>query len=103
MDSKAFEIKNGPSKFSLSFALFGEKRGENNNHVEFSVADPTLQGRIIIIHVAVQGIEAEDGSREAWNIWGYKTYETGAKKRTWNKVKIHFRTDRRSGCLQILD
>lgn len=104
MNSTNYRISKGPSKFDLSIALLSDvKDGMNPYSVEFAVDDPTLGGRAVTFKVVILSIEAEDGSRESWNITGYKVWETGTTKRSESKVKIYFRTDRRTGCLQFVD
>ena len=103
MNSQQYKISKGPSKFDLSIALLSDiKEGGNPISVEFAVDDPTL-GRTVTFKVVVLSIEDEDGSRKSWNIAGYKIWESGATKFSRSKVKIYFRTDRRSGNLQFVD
>ena len=103
MNSQSYIISKGPSKFDLSIALLSDIKDEGNPHsVEFAVYDPSLR-RAITFKVVVLSIEAEDGSRESWNIVGHKIWESGATKFSRSKVKIYFRTDRRIGNLQLVD
>ena len=94
MNSQSFTITKGPSKFDLSIALLSDiKDGKYPHSVEFAVFDPTIGGPAIQ-KVVVLSIEAEDGSRESWNIADYKIWGDDAKRFTGRYVKIYFRTDR---------
>lgn len=55
-------IVNGPGKFDLSVSLFS--KGFN---LEFTVRNETGNTPVVFVP---QSIEAEDGSRESWNLVG---------------------------------
>lgn len=61
--NKPEELVNGPDKFELMLSLF-----EKGKKVEFMIRMASGDNRLI--QVMVNGIQAEDGSRESWNIQG---------------------------------
>lgn len=96
METK-YSLVQGPSKFDLSVALF---RGTQNDLVEFAYQSST--GERIIIQCRILSVEAEDGSRESWNICGYAKFQNDPDhRRPWRKFKAYFHTGNRKGHLEI--
>lgn len=78
-------IVNGPSKDDL-FQALKEPKHPHPRKVSFMLEGQHGLG----FRVAIDGIDAEDGSGQSWNI----------RARLWSsqeRVKIHFRTDTRKG------
>lgn len=97
-----FAILAGPSKFDLATALFSSMKPDGKTlTVTFEVQDPTIANRVTV-EVIVNGAQAEDGSRESWNIEGFEIAQDGKPLKGWSKVRIYFRTDRRTGHLKFV-
>jgi len=94
-------IVNGPSKWDLILALFESKK------MEFTV-EPIKYGMRNVFRIQVNAVEAEDGSRESWNItggiigisqWSREPNPNSVEKIAWRSCKIYFHTQCRSGIL----
>jgi hypothetical protein len=104
-------IVNGPSKWDLMLGLFEGKKVEFT--VETTKHDYTSKNVFIthpknIFHVQVNSIEAEDGSRESWNItggivgitqWCREPNSNFVEEIAWRNCKIYFHTRCRRGNL----
>lgn len=103
-----YEILGGPSKWDLSVALFDKGR-----KVTFSAACPET----IEFEMCVQSVQAEDGSRESWNIEGsaipddFQGHTTElnhlhpdipAYQLKQHRVFIYYRTNTRKGYIRFL-
>jgi hypothetical protein len=70
MTSKTrFDIVNGPSKMDLMLALFDKPRSSHPavRTVDFEALIPVP----VLVTMSVTSVQAEDGSRESWNVEGY--------------------------------
>lgn len=89
----------GPSKFDLSHSFFSPL-ARDGKAVTFTIKLPYGDRAI---RVLIDGISAEDGSGESWNMVGFALLKVGdvfvGKKITHerNRVKIYFRTSNRKG------
>lgn len=98
MEAPRYDLSNGPSKFDLSIALF---RGATSDHVDFVTM---LQGSgKFLINCRITSVEAEDGSRESWNIQGYAKFpkEFGHGDQ-WIRFTAYFHSVRRTGTLTLV-
>ena len=85
------KILAGPGKHDLQLALFEGK--EAHFRVEF-------HGRKQTIRVNIVAVEAEDGSRESWNIQGHIRLSEPLSRKRFN---AYFQTRQRTGFLEITD
>ncbi|KKU86509.1 MAG: hypothetical protein A2667_03455 [Candidatus Wildermuthbacteria bacterium RIFCSPHIGHO2_01_FULL_47_27] len=95
-------IVNGPGKWDLMLALF-----EKGKQVDFTVEFKDGAGVKTIFRVKVHSIQAEDGSRESWNLAGeivgqsnmlrdeYKLTEP--EKVDWRDFTAYYHSRNRSG------
>ena len=82
---REFQILDGPPKFDLMAALFDEKK------VRFNLEYAGL------VTVQINRVEAEDGSRDSWNINGYIVDYPGE----WKLFSGYYTSKRRKGHINI--
>jgi hypothetical protein len=104
--AKTHDIVDGPNKALLSMALlyanelaspalefvFQKTEGLHDGHFRFT---KNLDTGKVYEDFFIQAIEAEDGSRESWNIT--------ARSEVHGKAEIYFRTDSREGVIEFLE
>lgn len=89
-DKYAFNVVGGPSKFDLMVSLF-EGNPQHRRTVAFK-----LEGLRQEVHVAITGVQQEDGSGESWNIEGWVKGEPSAH------VKAYYTSRGRSGYFRFI-
>jgi hypothetical protein len=97
-NGKDYQIVAGPSKADLQDALFKKGDDGHSRKVKFTILTPNN----FVVEASVSSVEAEDGSRESWNIIGYALNVTTQRKSA-PKLKIYFTTHRRTGVLSFVD
>ncbi len=97
-NGKDYQIVAGPSKEALQDALFKKADDGSARKVQFTILTPDR----FVIEANVLSVQAEDGSRESWNITGHALNVKGPYKRSY-MLKIYFSTHRRSGVLSFVD
>ncbi|MFA6446211.1 MAG: hypothetical protein WCW14_03110 [Candidatus Paceibacterota bacterium] len=100
-----YKIKKGPGKFELSMALFASPENGCSQTVlfefEFDRGLPATS-QLAGTWANIFSVEAEDGSRENWNILGTST-ETQHHGPFGRKFKVYYNTQRRSGTFTFLE
>ena len=96
-NGKDYQIVAGPSKEALQDALFKKADDGSARKVQFTILTPDR----FVVEATVLSVEAEDGSRESWNVRGHALNVKGPDKRTYT-LKIYFSTHRRSGMLSFV-
>lgn len=98
------QIVNGPNKFDLMLSLFVGK------HVTFTIEFKDGGDQKALIKTQINSIEAEDGSRESWNLTGgivgigkfFRNQSAPMHEPEpieWRNFRAYFQTRRRSGVI----
>ena len=69
---------------------------EKGKTVTFTIQIEDGKGREAQFETQVNGVEAEDGSREAWRLYGF-IVAINAKLIEWRRFRAYFDTRRRKG------
>mgnify|MGYP001608989581 CR=1 FL=1 len=98
-------IVNGPGKWDLMLAFF-----ERGKQVDFTVEFKDGAGVKTIFRVQVNSIQAEDGSRESWNLAGgivgqsnmsrHDNKLTEPEKIDWRDFTAYYHSRNRSGAFR---